>query len=120
MGKPLSQDLRERVVAFVEDGHSCREAARWFRISASSAVRIMQRKRLTGSVAAAVQGRPRRSKLDAVSDFLITRLEAVPDITMSDLATQLFEAHGVRATTGMLSHHLIHRLGYTYKKQNPS
>ncbi len=54
MGKPLSEDLRERVVAFVDAGHSCREAARRFRISASNAVRIMQRKRFTGSVAPAV------------------------------------------------------------------
>jgi transposase len=116
MGKSLSLDIRTRVVSLVEDGHSCHEAARRLRISAASAVRIMQRKRRTGSVAAAAQGRPRVSKLDAVSGFLKARVEVVPDITMPELAVELVEAHGIRATPAMLSRHLIHRLGYTYKK----
>ena len=116
MGKSLSLDIRERVVSLVEDGYSCHEASRRFRISAASAVRIMQRVRRTGSVAAAAQGRPRISKLDAISDFLKARVEAVPDITMPELAAELLDAYGVRATPAMLSRHLIHRLGYTYKK----
>ncbi len=41
MGKTLSLDLRERVLAFIVEGHSCHEAARRFRISAASAVRII-------------------------------------------------------------------------------
>ncbi len=43
MAKSLSLDIRERVVALVGEGLSCREAARRLRISAASAVRIMQR-----------------------------------------------------------------------------
>lgn len=66
MGKSLSMDIRERVVALVNDGLYCHEAARRLRISAASAVRIMQRKRQTGGVYAAPQGRPQRKKLDAV------------------------------------------------------
>jgi transposase len=116
MGKSLSLDIRERVVALVEEGLSCHEAARRLRISAASAVRIMQRKRRTGEVSAAPQGRPRRSKLDAVSDWLMARVEAVPDITMPELADELALVHEIRATPAMLSRHLIHRLGITYKK----
>jgi len=116
MGKSLSLDIRERVVSLVEDGYSCHEAARRLRISAASAVRLMQRKRRTGSVAAAAQGRPRLSKLDAVSGFLKTQIEATPDKTMPELAAELLKVHGIRATPAMLSRHLIHRLGYTYKK----
>ena len=116
MGKSLSLDIRERVVMLVEDGLSRHEAARRLRISAASAVRIMQRKRRTGGVAAAAQGRPRRSKLDAVSGWLKARVEAEPDITMPELADELAAAHGMQATPAMLSRHLIHRLGFTYKK----
>ena len=116
MGKSLSLDIRERVVSLVEDGNSSREASRRLRISAASAVRIMQRRRRTGSVAPSLQGRPRQSKLDVVSGFLKGQLEAAPDITMLELATALFEGHRIRATPAMLSRHLIHRLGYTYKK----
>ena len=116
MGKSLSLDIRERVVALVNEGFSCHEAARHLRISAASAVRIMQRKRLTGGVKAAPQGRPRRSKLDAVSDWLRSRVEAEPDITMSELSDVLQSEHNLTATPAMLSRHLIHRLGFTYKK----
>ena len=75
----------------------------------------MQRKRRTESVEAAPQKRPRISKLDAVSKFLKAEIEATPDKTMPELAAGLFKEHGVRATPAMLSHHLLHRLGYTYK-----
>ena len=118
MGKSLSMDIRERVVSLVEDGFSCHEAARRFRISTASAVRIMQRKRRTGSVAAAPQGRPRISKLDPVSKFLKAEIEATPDKTMPELAAALFREHGVRATPAMLSRHLIHRLGYILERLN--
>lgn len=116
MGKSLSVDIRERVVTLVNEGLSCHEAARRLRISAASAVRIMQRKTRTGGVRPAPQGRPRRSKLDAVSDWLRTRVEAEPDITMPELAEALKVEHDLSATPAMLSRHLIHRLGFTYKK----
>lgn len=51
MGKSLSLDIRERVVALVEERLSCHEAARRLRISAASAVRIIQRKKRTGGMA---------------------------------------------------------------------
>lgn len=116
MGKSLSLDIRERVVVLVEDGLSCHEAARRLRISAASAVRIMQRKKRTGGVVAAPQGRPRRSKLDAVSGWLKARVDDEPDITMPELADALAATHGLHATPAMLSRHLIHRVGFTYKK----
>ena len=117
MGKSLSLDIRERVVALIDEGFSCHEAARRLRISAASAVRIMQRKRRTGGVKAAPQGRPRRSKLDTVSDWLKSRVEAEPDITMPELAEVLKQEHNLTATPAMLSRHLIHRLGFTYKSK---
>ncbi|MEM8882337.1 MAG: hypothetical protein AAGC82_17245, partial [Pseudomonadota bacterium] len=74
------------------------------------------RKTRTGGVKAAPQGRPRRRKLDAVSDRLRARVEAEPDITMPELAAALKVAHDIGATPAMRSRHLIHRLGFTYKK----
>lgn len=79
MGESPSSDIPERVVALVEEGLSCHEAARRLRISAASAVRIMQRKKRTGDVKAASQGRPRRCRLDIVSDGLQRQVETQPD-----------------------------------------
>ena len=42
MGKPNSLDLRERIVGYVEEGHSARAAAGVFGVSASTAVVLRQ------------------------------------------------------------------------------
>ena len=51
MPKPCSLELRERVVEAVESGASRREAAEWFDVSRSSAIKWMQRRHETGSIA---------------------------------------------------------------------
>lgn len=117
MAKSLSLDIRERVVALVGEGLSCREAARRLRISAASAVRIVQRHKVRGSVAPTPRGRPRGGgKLDAVSRFLRREIKARPDMTMPELADRLRDIHDVRADPAELSRYLRHRLGLTYKK----
>ena len=50
MARPLSKDLRERIVAAVECGQSRRAAAGRFRVSVSCVIKLMQRWRETGSV----------------------------------------------------------------------
>jgi hypothetical protein len=47
MPHPLSNDLPERVVAFVEADNSCNEAARHFDTSVSFAVNLLRRGRET-------------------------------------------------------------------------
>ena len=117
MGKTLSLDLRHRVIAFIDEGHSCREAARRFRISAASAVRIRQRRQRTGSVAPARQGRPKGSgRLEALAGFLKASVDRRSDMTMPELAEVLWQEHDMRAAPAELSRFLKHRLGYTYKK----
>jgi len=72
MGKPLSADLRERIVADVKGGNTRRGAASRFGVAASTAVRLQARYEKTGSVAPARIGRPRDSgKLGAHRDFII-------------------------------------------------
>ena len=67
MGHPLSLDLRERVVAVVDEGLSRRQAAARFSVSPTSVVRWCQRK-ASGKLAPARQGGDRRSH----------RVEALP------------------------------------------
>ncbi len=63
MPAPLSMDLRERIVRAVESGSSMREAARRFEVSASAAIKLMQRVRETGSAAPAQVGGHRPAAL---------------------------------------------------------
>jgi len=52
MARAYSLDLRERVVAAVEAGHSCRSVAQTFMVSVASVVKWSQRQRASGSAAA--------------------------------------------------------------------
>ncbi len=116
MTQSFSLDLRVRVAAFVEAGHSCRAAARHFGVSDSCAIKLMQRKRHSGSLAPARQGRPPGGgKLVHYEAFLIQTVEAEPAITMPELAARLLEEHGIVAAPAVLSR-LLCRHGFTYKK----
>ena len=116
MGRSYSLDLRVRVAAFVEAGHSCRAAARHFGVSDSFAIKLMRHQAQSGSPAPARQGRPRgRGKLAPYETFLVQTVEAKPDITMPELAARLWDEHGVQADPATLSR-LLCRHGFTYKK----
>ena len=64
MTAPLSNDLRERVVAAIMAGESCRSVAARFGVAVSSAVKWSQRYRATGSVAPGRMGGHRKRVLD--------------------------------------------------------
>jgi transposase len=116
MGKSYSADLRDRIVAYVGSGHSRRAAARQFKVSASCAVKVLQRVSRHGSSAPARQGRPLGSgKLAGYTDFLIGQVKAKPDITMRELAARLEAEHGVQSAPSSLSRLLL-RSGFTFKK----
>ena len=101
MTQSFSLDLRVRVAAFVEAGHSCRAAARHFGVSDSFAIKLMQRQRHSGSLAPARQGRPPgRGKLAPYEAFLIQTVEAEPAITMPELAARLAGGARVVAAPG--------------------
>ena len=116
MGRCYSLDLRVRVAAFVEAGHSRRAAARHFGVSDSFAIKLARRQAQSGSPAPGRQGRPRgQGKLAPYEAFLIRTVEAKPAITMPELAERLWEEHGVAAAAATLSRFLC-RCGFTYKK----
>ena len=92
MARAYSLDLRERVIAAVGDGQSCREVAAVFRVSVASVVKWSQRARQTGSVTAKpMGGRPGRSKLDSERSWLLARLAEKPDLTLKALVGELRE-----------------------------
>ena len=114
MTKSYSLDLRQRVVRFVEAGHSCHEAARHFEVSVAFVVRLMAAYRATGSLAAKPEGGWRYSKLDPHREFLIRRVSEKSDITMPQLAAEL-AARGTKITPASISRWFI-RNGYSFKK----
>ena len=93
MVKPLSNDLRERVVAFVEAGHSRRATAAHFRVSPSFVIKLMMLFRQTGRVDHRPIGGQRHFKLDRHRGFILERVAERADITMPELADDLASAN---------------------------
>jgi transposase len=92
MGKPLSLDLRERVVAAVDGGLSRRKAAERFGVSISSAIRWTSLRRRTGEVRPKRQGGDKRSaRIEAHAPLILSLVEARGDITLAELRSALAE-----------------------------
>src|SRR3984885_9712982 len=90
MPRAYSQDLRERVVAFVDCGHSRRAAAAHFDVSPSFVINLMTAYRLRGSLAPKRLGGRRHAKLDPHREFLLRRVAEKDDITMPELENLAF------------------------------
>jgi transposase len=97
MPRPYSQDLRERVVAYVEAGHSRRGAAAHFDVSPSFVINLMTAYQARGNLAPKPLGGRRHAKLDPHRVFLLTRVAEKDDITMPELAGELEAECGTRA-----------------------
>ena len=115
MPKPYSIDLRERVVGYVEAGHSRRAAAAHFGVSVSFVVILMRNYRKTGSLVPKASGGRRHSKLDPHRALLLAGVADKDDITMPELAADLAAAAGVQVDPASISRWLI-RNGYRFKK----
>ena len=88
MPKPCSLELRERVVDAVELGASRREAAEWFDVSPSSAIKWMQRRQATGSIAPKPSGGS-ISPLEAHAAFLFVLIARQPDLTLDEIVAAM-------------------------------
>ena len=88
MPRPCSLDLRMRVLREVEAGASRREAAECVEVSASSAIKWMQRLNETGSIAAKPSGGS-ISPLEAHADFLLALIAEQPDLTLDEIVAAM-------------------------------
>ena len=93
MSRAYSEDLRIRLVRLVEDGTSARSAAKLFRVSASTAIKWMQRWRREKSVAPSpVRGHP-RALLEGHAAWLLEMVEEKSDLTLEEIRTRLRKRH---------------------------
>jgi transposase len=114
MARPLSHDLRKRVVSAVVGGASCRSVAARFGIAVSSVVKWSQRYRATGSVAPGQMGGHRKPVLEPHRAFILERIRQTPHLTLHGLKDEL-AARGVK-----VSHNAVwlflRREGLRFKK----
>lgn len=114
MTRAYSNDLRERAVAAMQSGESCRSVAARFGIAASSVVKWTERARQTGSVGPAKMGGYRRPILEPHRDWLLDHVRTCPHVTLSGLQ-HLLAVRGV-----IVSHDTVWRFlrgcGFSFKK----
>jgi len=119
MGKPHPMALRERVVAFVEEGHSHRAAAARFRVSVKFVNDMVILKRETGGLEPRRQGNGGgHGKLGRLRDWIAARMSVKPDLTLDDLVLEIADRH--RMTVHRVSvWRTLRSLGLTHKKRPP-
>jgi transposase len=97
MTQPLSHDLRSRVIAAIDGGLSCRQAAARFGIAASTAIKWAQRWRASGTLRPRPQGGDKRSgRIEAHAKEILALVARKVDITLAEIAEHLAARHGER------------------------
>jgi transposase len=115
MARAYSLDLRERVVAAVNDGQTCRSVAETYDLSVSCVVKWSQRFQATGSAAPGKIGGHRRALLAGHREFILARIADEPHITLRHLQAELAD-RGVVVSFGTLWN-FVRREGLSFKKK---
>ena len=115
MGRPYSNDLRERVVSAVESGRMSRnQAAQHYGVAISTAIHWVHRFRETGSVAPGQMGGHKPKKIrGAHHDWLVERVQA-RDFTLKGLVAELAE-RGLKVDYRSVWE-FVHAQNMTFKK----
>ena len=115
--RPLSQDLRQRIIAARERGEGTGEVCKRFGVSRKSVERFWKQHCLTGHCRPQKIGGYRRSRLEKHDRTLGGWIAAQPDLTLSELQNRCLERLKVAIGITALWHRL-ERLGLSYKKND--
>lgn len=115
MGKPYSDDLRDRVVAAMADGRSCRDVGSTFDVAPSTAGNWYRRYRRTSSYAARPMGGDRRSKLTEQAGWIAGRLAQAAELTLGEVRDDLAK-RGIEVSYASVWR-TVRRLGLRPKKR---
>lgn len=116
MGKPLSTDLRERVVASVlRDGLSRNEAAARFGVAISTAVKWVRRFQETGGVEPGQMGGHKPRKIKGEHEIWLSTRIRDGHFTLHSLVAELAE-RGLKVDYHSVWD-FVHAAGLTHKKR---
>lgn len=114
MGRPLSMDLRERVLAAIEAGETRQSVADRFAIDISSVGRYIRRKRDTGSLEPGKMGGHRKPRLAEHEALVRELVQHHPDATLDEIKARLAR-QGIRIGRTSVFR-FLRDLGLSYKK----
>lgn len=114
MRKPISVDLRERIVEAYERKEGTREeVAKRFKVSLGMVKKLLQQQSRTGDLRPRYRFCGRKAKLMPQHGAALKALVAKePDVTLEEMKTRL----GLACTVAAI-HQVLGKLGLTYKKR---
>ena len=116
MTRPLSNDLRGRLIDAVEARMTRRAAAERFGVAPSTAVRWVDHWRKTSSRQPRPQGGDKRShRIEAHREEILALVEETPDMTLAEIADHLERRHGLGVAQSTIWR-LLDRHAMTFKK----
>jgi transposase len=115
--RPLSQDLRQRIIAARQRGEGTGEVCKRFGVSRKSVERFWKQHCLTGACQPKQIGGYRRSRLEKHDRTLRRWIAAQSDLTLVELQHRCGKRLNV--TIGLTDlWHRLERLGLSYKKND--
>ena len=118
MGKPYSDDLRERVVAAIEAGHTRVKVAERYNMALSTVGGFIKRKRETGSISPDKFGGYKTFTLEPHTDRVKELVAEQPDSTLAELQVRLAKEK-VKVSQSGISR-FLHHINLTFKKKGSS
>jgi transposase len=115
--RPLSQDLRQRIITARERGEGTGEVCKRFGVSRKSVERFWKEHGRTGQCLPKQIGGYRRSRLAPHDRQLQRWIETQPDLSLAELRQRCLARLDVAIGTTALWHRL-RRLGLTFKKND--
>src|SRR5271169_3227845 len=115
--RPLSQDLRQRIIAARQRGEGTGEVCKRFGVSRKSVERFWKQHGLTGACQPKQIGGYRRSRLEKHDRTLRLWIAAQSDLTLVELQQRCGKRLNVAIGLTALWHRL-ERLGRSYKKND--
>src|SRR5277367_5919407 len=116
MGKPYSEDLRERVVAAIEDGHTRVKVAEFYNMALSTVGGFVKRKRETGSISPDKFGGYKAFALEGHTALVKELVAEQPDSTLAELQIRLAK-ESVNVSQPAISR-FLHHIDLTFKKKS--
>lgn len=111
-----SDDVRERALAAVDDGHRVVDVAEMYRVDSSTLRRWRRQRSQTGTHRARPRPGRRRRIGSAEEPALAAQVQAYPDATLAEHCARWQASHGVLVSVPTMARSLG-RLGLTLKKR---
>lgn len=115
--RPLSEDLRRRIVEARQAGAGSVEVSERFRVSRRTVARLFGQYERSGKLQPKQIGGYRRSRLEKHGQTLGRWIDKQPDITLGEICERCRAELGVRIGLNAVWHQL-RRLGLSFKKND--